>query len=92
MHKVLHIVTLIIAGCLVFSCAKQNNAGPSGGPVDETPPLVVEAIPPNKTINFTEKSFEITFDEYFVLDNIDQKLMVSPPLDKKPEISSRGKS
>ncbi len=91
MHKVLHIVTLIIAGCLVFSCAKQNNAGPSGGPVDETPPLVVEAIPPNKTINFTEKSFEITFDEYFVLDNIDQKLMVSPPLDKKPEISSRGK-
>lgn len=91
MHKVLHIVTLIIAGCLMLSCAKQNNAGPSGGPEDETPPVVIEAIPANKTINFSEKSFEITFDEYFVLDNIGQKLMVSPPLDKKPEISTRGK-
>ena len=91
MHKVLHIAFLIITAYLLFSCAKQNNAGPSGGPEDKTPPVVVEAEPVDKSINFDRKEFEITFDEYFVLDNVDQKLMISPPFDKKPVISTKGK-
>ncbi len=91
MRIVLHIASLMILGYFLFSCAKQNNAGPSGGPEDETPPLVVEAEPVDKTINFRESKFEITFDEYFVLDNIDQKLMISPPFENKPEITTKGK-
>lgn len=92
MRRVSHIAALVISGFLMFSCAKQNSSGPTGGPLDETPPKVVEAVPPDKSINFAEKEFKITFDEYFVLDNITQKLMISPPFDKKPEITSRGKT
>lgn len=92
MQRVSYIATLIIAAFCVFSCAKQNSAGPTGGPMDKTPPRVVEAMPPDKTVNFSEKGFTVTFDEYFVLDNVNQKLMISPPFDEKPEVSMKKKT
>ena len=55
------------------------------------PPEVLSIIPENKSVNFEGRSFEITFDEYFILDNVDQVLMISPPLNEKPEIKTRGK-
>ncbi|MFO7852446.1 MAG: Ig-like domain-containing domain [Bacteroidota bacterium] len=81
---------LIISSLLIASCAKVSS--PSGGPRDEEPPQVVSSEPENASVNFESKSFEITFDEYFVLDNVDQALMISPPLKEKPEIKTRGKS
>ena len=68
-----HIIQLLILIIFTGSCAKQSS--PGGGPIDETPPVIVKSDPPNKSINFSESSFEITFDEYFVLDDINQKLM-----------------
>ncbi len=83
-------IFLLLIIIIFVSCAKQS--APGGGPRDETPPKIVESKPRNKTINFSEKSFEITFDEYFVLDDINQKLMISPPLEKKTEIKTKGKT
>ncbi|MEA1887054.1 MAG: Ig-like domain-containing domain [Bacteroidota bacterium] len=80
---------LIISFLLIASCAKVSS--PSGGPRDEQPPRVVSIEPENASVNFEGRSFEITFDEYFVLDNVDQVLMISPPLKEKPEIKARGK-
>lgn len=74
---------------IITSCAKVSS--PSGGPEDKQPPVVLDIYPENESINFEEKSFEVTFDEYFILDNVDQVLMVSPPLIKKPVIKARGK-
>jgi uncharacterized protein (DUF2141 family) len=79
---------LLIIG--ITSCAKQSS--PGGGPRDFTPPVVTKSSPESGTVNFTGNSFEVTFDEYFVLNGIDQKLLVSPPLANKPEIKTRKKS
>ena len=78
---------LIIAG----SCAKISSSGPTGGPQDETPPVVLNSEPENGSVNFSGKVFEITFDEYFILADVNQKMLVSPPLEERPEIKVRGK-
>lgn len=80
------VFALLIAG----SCAKQ--ASPSGGPKDEEPPKTVKSVPLNSSVNFKGKSIVVTFDEYIVFDKLLEKFMLSPPTDKKPEITIRGKS
>ena len=75
---------------LISACAKISS--PSGGPRDRLPPVVVKSIPVNGAKNFKGKSIAITFDEYVVLDNINEKFMVSPPMKKKPRVFIKGKS
>ncbi len=74
---------------MVGSCAKIS--APSGGRRDKTPPVVVKSTPLNLTKNFKGKKIEIEFDEYVVLDNINDKFMVSPPMKKKPKVFTKGK-
>jgi uncharacterized protein (DUF2141 family) len=75
---------------LVLSCAKISS--PTGGPKDTDPPVIVRSVPENGTVMFTGKTFEITFNEYVVLDRISEKFMVSPPLKTKPDVRLKGKS
>lgn len=77
---------IIIAG----SCAKEGS--PSGGPRDKTPPVVVRAEPVNGATRFAGKSVTITFDEFVTLDKIQEKFMISPPTEKKPQVTLKGKS
>jgi len=81
---------LFWAFVLVASCAKISS--PSGGPKDNEPPVVVKSIPENGTINFTGKKLSVTFNEYIVLDKINEKFMVSPPMENKPRVFIRNKS
>ncbi|MCF8222614.1 MAG: Ig-like domain-containing protein [Bacteroidales bacterium] len=83
-------IIYIVLLTVFISCAKVSS--PSGGPQDEQPPQVILSEPENFTVNFDKRSFAITFDEYFVLDNADQVLMISPPLREKPEVRTRGKT
>ena len=83
-----HLAVIIIMAA--GACAKQGS--PSGGPRDTTPPEVVRSVPLNGTTNFTAKSITITFNEFVVLDKIQEKFMISPPVEKRPDISIRGKS
>ncbi len=75
---------------IIGGCAKINT--PSGGPKDKTPPVVVSSVPLNGAKNFKGHKIEIVFDEYVVLDNINEKFMVSPPMKKKPRVFTRGKA
>jgi hypothetical protein len=79
-------ILLIITG----ACAKISS--PTGGPRDRRPPVVLKTVPENGAINFRGKSLVVTFDEYVVLDNINEKFMVSPPMKKKPKVFLKGKS
>lgn len=74
----------------ILSCARV--AAPSGGPADVTPPKIAKSVPLNSSRNYKGKSIVITFDEYVVLDKMNEKFMVSPPVNNKPEIFLRGKS
>ena len=81
---------LFIITTLYFSCAQQGS--PSGGPRDEDPPLILESAPSNYSTGFDAKKIQITFDEYIVLDNVNQELIVSPPMEEKPRVRLKGKS
>ena len=84
---VLPVLTALI---FIFSCAKVSS--PTGGPKDREPPVIIKSIPLTGTKNFSGKEIVITFDEYVVLDKINEKFMVSPPMKKKPGVFVRGKN
>jgi hypothetical protein len=82
--------TLIAAGLLlVYGCAQQG--APTGGPKDEDPPVVLKTTPANYSTNFNTKKITITFDEYLDMGNFTQELVVSPPMEEKPEVRLRNK-
>ena len=72
---------------LFAACARIVT--PSGGAVDRIPPKEMNATPKQNSLNFKDRGFVVEFDEYIVLDNVNQKLLVSPPLRVKPEISAK---
>lgn len=75
---------------MAAGCAKVS--APSGGPRDRTAPAIVKSVPENGAKNFRDKKFVITFNEFFILEKINEKFMVSPPMSKKPDIYIRGKN
>lgn len=83
---------LLAAVSVVFaiSCARQGN--PSGGPKDLLPPKMVQSVPVNGATGFAGKTITITFDEFIVLDKIQEKFMISPPTVKKPQVVLKGKN
>ena len=85
-HTIVELLVLI----LIAGCAKI--ASPTGGPKDLDPPEIVKSNPVNGVTNFKGDKIVITFNEYVVLDKINEKFMVSPPMKKKPQISLRRKN
>lgn len=81
---------LITGLILIFGCAKVSV--PTGGPRDTEIPVVVKSDPANGATNFTGDEITVTFNEYVVLDKINEKFMVSPPMKLRPDIYTRGKS
>ena len=75
---------------MISSCAKVSS--PAGGPRDREPPVVVKSNPPGGTVNFRGKSIAVTFNEFVVLDRINDKFMVSPPMNTMPRIYIRRKN
>lgn len=86
----LKVLGLLLIVATIVRCAQPGN--PGGGPKDTTPPEVLASSPPNVSPNFTGDKFILYFDEFIELDNITQKVMVSPPMDKLPDFKQKGKS
>jgi len=82
------IYTVIIF--LLFSCA--NIVAPSGGAVDSTPPKPIRSIPANYSILFNKDKIEILFDEFILLKDLKNQLIISPPLTDMPDVSVKGKT
>ena len=82
--KFLYIIFLLLLSFSFVDCAKRGN--PDGGPRDSIPPVIVRSVPENYTTNFKGKEIRIYFDEYIKLKNIQQQLIISPPLDNQPTI------
>jgi hypothetical protein len=80
----------VLITLVCWGCAQQGS--PAGGPRDEDPPVVLESDPPNYSIHFDAKKIEIKFDEYIVLDNVNQELIVSPPMEEQPEVKLKKKT
>lgn len=89
--SILIIISLfIISEILLHSCAQMRM--PEGGEKDTIAPIVISCIPDSFSTNFDSKKITIELNEFFSLKNINQVLVVSPPLSEKPIIDTKGKS
>lgn len=83
-----NIAIVLCITILVVRCAKRGN--PTGGPIDEEPPVILRAYPDNYSVNFKAQEIEINFDEYVKLQDLQKQLVVSPPLKNRPIVTPQG--
>jgi len=74
-----------ILALAAVGCAKRGTI--NGGLKDTLAPILKTSIPKNFSTNFKGKTIRLTFNEYVKLKNVNKQLIVSPPMDKTPEIT-----
>ncbi|HEY0273873.1 MAG TPA: Ig-like domain-containing protein [Chitinophaga sp.] len=77
----------IIASCFMTHCA--NIVPPSGGPKDTLPPVVLQVTPVDSSLHFNTHKVNFIFDEYVQLENVNEKLVVSPTLKRPPVVTAK---
>ena len=76
----------------IFFTSCANIGSPTGGLKDTIPPVVVRTIPELRGTNYNGKDVRLTFDEFIIPDEIAEKIVISPPMKKKPVIKMKGKT
>ncbi|MDR3350261.1 MAG: Ig-like domain-containing protein [Prevotellaceae bacterium] len=76
---------------LCSRCA-STQAGPSGGPKDTIPPVMLGTTPKINATDFSGKKIELTFNEYIALKEVAKNVVMSPPSLRKPLVQRRGKN
>lgn len=83
-------VLLVLVVC-ALACATP--VAPTGGDRDETPPVLqTEGTTPNESVDFDGRGFTLTYDEWLQLKDLNKELVISPPLEYRPEVSLRKKT
>jgi uncharacterized protein (DUF2141 family) len=72
---------------VLIACAKQSS--PTGGPKDTIPPVVINVIPANKSIQYHGKTFELTFNEFVQLKNAREEIIINPSIGKDYEVVAK---
>ena len=84
-------LVLFALGILGSGCATR--ATPPGGPKDEEPPKVVfEKSTPNFQTDYLPEEIVVTLDEWVKLNDPFNQILVSPPLQKRPDVRIKGRS
>ncbi len=75
---------------LLKGCANVGSL--KGGAKDTTPPQIVkEKSTPNLQTNFKKQPIILTFNEWVKMDDAFNQIVVSPPLNERPEVVLKGK-
>jgi len=90
-NKILFLVVIVI-GYLSFFTSCANIGMPSGGLKDSIPPVIVKSIPTFDQRNYKDQKVRITFNEFVIVEGLNEKFVVSPPTTKKPIIRTKGKT
>jgi hypothetical protein len=64
---------------------------PAGGDYDIDPPRFVKSNPEPNTVRFDQNKIALFFDEYISIEKPSEKVIITPPQKKAPEIKSIGK-
>lgn len=80
MKNILSLLICFLFGLLFIQGCAQI-ATPTGGKKDTLAPKLVKTFPINQSLNFKGKEIELTFNEYIKIDNIQQKLLITPGLE-----------
>ncbi len=86
--KLKTIFYLLFSGLLIWECASIK--APPGGPVDETPPEIVNINPPNRTVNLTDRRIIIEFSEYMDENSFKNNIVVFPRLEELIKYKFKG--
>ena len=73
----------------VFSCAAIQ--APSGGPKDETPPLLLHSSPLTGTTNFDQSLVQLFFSEHILERSISDAISLLPKTDDPIQVKYKGK-
>ena len=85
----LKLSSVIVFFCFfILSCASVK--APPGGPKDETPPKLIETIPPVGSVNFDGGKVELVFSEYLKESSIFKAISILPKFENEPEIVFKG--
>ncbi len=84
------LLPLLLLAALLVACANPGS-GPDGGPYDETPPRIVRMTPSLGGTNEKARKVTIAFDELIKVEDIQEKVTISPPQVETPEIKASGK-
>ncbi len=88
LQRILGFVFFVLAISVLYQCAQRGT--PSGGPKDIAPPVLIKADPENYSIDFKETKIRLYFDELVKLKDVQEQLIVSPPLKYQPLLSPQG--
>ncbi|RAJ85626.1 Ig-like domain-containing protein [Chitinophaga dinghuensis] len=80
---------IFIPVAVIFFSRCANIVPPGGGPRDTLPPVLLQAKPADSTLHFEGHKISFLFDEYVELDNINDKLIVSPTLKRQPIVTAK---
>lgn len=64
---------------------------PTGGPKDTLAPVILKSTPAQFSRSVAGNEFEITFDEYVTLKDLQKTFFVTPPMEELPEVREKGK-
>lgn len=70
---------------LLMACAQVREL--QGGVKDTEPPLLLAAEPANGTVRFSADRIVLRFNERIKLERVRDRLLISPPLDRSPEVN-----
>ena len=87
-RRILACLFLLLASFSLYQCGRKGT--PTGGIKDIIPPKMIKAEPENMNINFKADKIRLYFDEYITLKDIQNQLIVSPPLKNLPVITPAG--
>ncbi|MDE6483615.1 MAG: Ig-like domain-containing protein [Rikenellaceae bacterium] len=85
-------VVSLFACAFVFYTGCANPSAPTGGPKDTLPPRILSMMPANYATWFKGGRITITFDEYVQLKDVQKEVIISPPLERRPMMSVKGRS
>ncbi|QLG45576.1 Ig-like domain-containing protein [Costertonia aggregata] len=88
LKRILAYFFLLFIVLAFFQCGRRGS--PTGGPKDETPPVLIKTEPENLSVDFKAKKIRLYFDEYIKLEKIQDQLIISPPLKYQPIITPQG--
>ena len=88
LKKILSLLFLFFMIVGFWQCARRGS--PTGGDKDITPPVLIKADPKNLSTNFNKKTIRLTFDEFITLEDVQNQLVISPPLKYIPKIRPQG--
>lgn len=78
MKRSLEFVLFVLVALMFVQCARRGN--PTGGPEDETPPVLIRALPELNSTQFDDGRIRLYFDEYIKFNKLKEQLIISPLL------------